>query len=118
MSQIVTIDEVRQAQWDAMSEEQFRLNIRDAAKQLGWPVCYHVYLSNKSDPGFPDNVIMRDTPRPRLIFAELKRENGKVTKAQRFVLDILSVIHEHVPFVEVYLWRPHDWDDILRILQP
>ena len=35
---------------------------------------------------------------------------------QKVWLDRLRVVSEFAEVVEVYLWRPKDWDDILRIL--
>lgn len=111
---IMTIDQYRELVWLQITEEQFRVEIRNLARDFGWPICYHVYRSQRSDPGFPDLVIARSDPQPRIIFAELKRQKGVASAAQKFVLGILSKI----PFLEVYYWKPSDWDEIIRILQP
>jgi hypothetical protein len=49
----------------------------------------------------------------RLIFAELKRENGKPSIEQTHWLQILATI----PSIEVYLWKPQDWDEIVKVLK-
>jgi hypothetical protein len=62
------------------------------------------------DAGLPDLILCKP---PRLLFAELKREQGRVSKAQADWLDALS----RCAGVEVYLWKPSDWESIVRILQ-
>ncbi|MCI0583396.1 MAG: hypothetical protein L0227_11025 [Chloroflexi bacterium] len=72
---------------------------------------------------WPDHVLVRVRDR-RLIFAELKRELGKVTPEQEHVLGILrslevapadrdTVAFAFGPFtaVEIYVWRPSDLRD-------
>ena len=48
----------------------------------------------------------------RLIFAELKREKGVLSVAQKQVLAELGTLG-----VEVYVWRPSDFDDIVDLLK-
>ena len=91
-----------------MTEKEFQLHVRQLAKLGGWQF-YHTWNSIHSAPGFPDNVMART---PRLIFAELKTELGKVTVAQQKWLDILAT----VPGVEVYLWRPSEFEEIKKVL--
>jgi len=76
---------------------------------LGWrpELCYHTLRSKGSQSGFPDRVLVRD----RIIFAELKRDKGKPTEAQKEWLDALAGAG-----AEVYLWRPQDLDEIATIL--
>lgn len=80
---------------------------RGLAPTLGWRLCYHTLHSKGSQYGFPDRVLVRD----RVIFAELKREQGKPTDTQREWLDALASAG-----AEVYLWRPSDLDEIAKIL--
>ena len=40
-------------------------------------------------------------------------EKGRVTPAQRLWLDVLGRCNE----VETYLWRPSDWDRIVKTLK-
>lgn len=58
--------------------------------------------------GFPDLVLSHKTK--GLLFAELKSDKGKATKAQLAWLERLS------PFCEAYLWRPDDINDIAQRL--
>lgn len=64
------------------------------------------------NPGFPDLVLLRP---PRLIFAEVKRslKGRQATPEQQIWLAQLSA----VPGVEVYLWTPEGWDDIVDLLR-
>ena len=90
-------------------EKDFLEQVRELARYEGW-LSYHTYRSTRSEPGFPDLVLVRP---PRLIFAELKTEKGRVTPAQWLWLDVLGRSNE----VEAYLWRPSDWDRIVKTLK-
>ena len=59
--------------------------------------------------GWPDLVLVRP---PRIIFAELKNDRGEVRPAQLEWLDVLRLL----PYAEVYLWRPSDWDAVVETL--
>jgi hypothetical protein len=77
------------------------------ARTLGWNLTYHTLRSKGSAPGFPDRVLVKD----RVIYAELKRENGTPNATQQDWLTGLARAG-----AEVYLWRPSDLDEIGRIL--
>ncbi len=97
-------------EWDPLEKEwdyQLFNSKKGLAPMLGWRLCYHTLRSKGSQSGFPDRVLVRD----RVIFAELKREKGVVTDAQREWLDGLAAVG-----AEVYLWRPSDLDEIAEIL--
>ena len=81
-----------------MSEQELLNEVRRLAAGLQW-LTYHTHRSFKSEPGFPDLVLSRDT----LIIAELKSEAGKLHGDQ--ALWIERLIHAGV---ECYLWRPSD----------
>lgn len=66
-------------------------------------------LGPRNESGFPDLVLVR---RPRVIFAELKAERGRLLDAQR---DWLAALRDCS--VESYLWRPSDWPEIERVLR-
>ena len=90
-------------------EKDFQKGVEDYAQLCGWAF-YHTYDSRRSNAGFPDLTMVR---KDRLIFAELKSPRGKVRPAQ---VEWLKMLHD-VPHIEVYLWRPADWDDIEKILR-
>lgn len=92
-----------------MKERELQANVYEAAGVFGWLI-YHTYDSRRSSAGFPDLVLVRA---PRVIFAELKAENGVITLEQRNWLGQLGACTG----IESYLWRPSDWDDILEKLR-
>ena len=91
-----------------LSEAQFTGQIRELAALLGW-ARYHTWLSKHSTAGFPDEVLVRP---PRVVYAELKGEKGRVTPAQAEWLTLLSLCG-----VEVYLWRPSMLEEIVAHLK-
>ena len=94
------------------SEKQFQNAVIQYAKLMGWMVHHH-HDSRRSEPGWPDLVLLKPgTPgvRARLIVAELKTENGKLTAAQRLWLNGLSEC------IQTYVWRPADWGQIEHVL--
>lgn len=92
--------------WEKETEKQFMGRVIALAKLNGWKV-YHTHDSRRSEPGFPDLVLVRE----RVIFAELKADKGKPTKAQREWL--LALESGGATFL---VWRPRDWDDIVKVL--
>jgi hypothetical protein len=82
--------------------------LHDFAQLCGWR-WFHPFDSRRSEPGWPDIVLCRP---PRLILAELKSDSGKLSPAQARWLDLFT----RCPGVEVYLWRPRDWDQIEVVL--
>lgn len=61
---------------------------------------YHTHRSDRSEPGFPDLVIVGHGG---LLFRELKRENGAVTEAQQVWLGLLEELG-----YDVGVWRSSD----------
>jgi hypothetical protein len=90
-------------------EASFLAQIRQVAKQHGW-LCYHTWRSTKSEAGFPDLVLAKPG---RLIIAEVKSATGKLTQAQQ---TWLSVLAQTIPRLEIYQWRPRDWEAIKHML--
>ena len=91
------------------TEAQFQSTVIQYAELKGCLV-YHTHDSRRSQPGFPDLTMVRRT---RLIFAELKREDGEPTEAQ---MEWIFDLRWSVEGVEVFLWRPSDWHEIERVL--
>jgi hypothetical protein len=92
-----------------VTEREFSQAVSDLAKMRGF-LSYHTHDSRRSAPGFPDWVFVKP---PRLIFAELKTEKGKLSPAQA---DWIAVLGD-VPGVEVYVWRPSQLDEIAEVLK-
>jgi VRR-NUC domain len=69
-----------------ISEKQFQAQVVELARLGGW-LLYHTHDFRRSAPGFPDLVMVRP---PRLVFAELKTEKGRIRPEQRVRLEGLS----------------------------
>lgn len=106
-------DEYRAELARTMTEDQLLNAVMGAMRLLGWRVA-HFSDSRRVGPrgqlvgdwkaaGFPDLCAVHPT-QARVLFAELKREKGKVKPAQQAWLDDLAAVD-----AEVYLWRPIDW---------
>ena len=91
------------------SEAAFQAEVIKYAKERGWLV-YHTHDSRRSEPGFPDLVMVRGSV---LIFAELKYGTGKPTPEQKAWLKALKL----VPGLLVFTWWPADWLEITRVLR-
>lgn len=91
-----------------LSEAQFQGRITDLCDWTGlkW---HHETDSRKSKKGWPDLVIAGPK---QVIFVELKKENGKVTKEQQEWLDALEKAG-----ARVFVWRPSDFNEARRILR-
>jgi hypothetical protein len=106
-----------------MTEAQWQQQVIDLAKLGGWR-SYHTFDSRRSAPGFPDLVLLRP---PELVFVEVKAEKGKTTPEQDAWLEDLGVVAQcillsqdslagdEIP-VQVYVWRPSDFDEVRRVL--
>jgi len=102
-----------------ISENDLLRRILDLARLTGWRTAHFRQAMNErghwrtpvagDGKGFPDLVLVR---KDRLIFAELKSSTGRTTPQQQQWLDCLALI----PSVEVYLWRPTDWQEVQRTL--
>ena len=91
------------------TEKGFQGWVVDYARLHGWDV-FHPRWSIQSASGWPDLALVRP---PRLVFAELKSERGKLSAAQRRWLNQLEQCA-----VEVYVWKPSDRDRIVVVLGP
>lgn len=92
-----------------INEKDFMAQVIALSKLFSWE-SYHTQFSIRSARGWPDLSLCRP---PRLILAELKSDAGKLTAAQERWLDLLG----QCPGVEVYLWRPADFETIERVLR-
>lgn len=99
-----------------MSEDQLLQAVRDLALIRGW-LAYHTYRSTRSEPGFPDLVLVHKRT-GQIVFAELKSATGLLSKAQHAWLAALRLRQR--PGVAVHVWRPADLASglIQRVLTP
>jgi VRR-NUC domain len=93
------------------SEKEFQRAVIQLARLNGWhfsdsrrQVRPGVFVGDKEAKGFPDLVLVRAQ---RLLFVELKSQDGRVKPEQQEALDLLSAVGGGV---EAHLWRPADWD--------
>ena len=89
-----------------MTEKQFQTQIVMVAKANGW-IVYHTYDSRRSEPGFPDLVLVRD----RVLFRELKTDTGRISQAQQEWGDVLTKAG-----ADFAIWRPRDLKAIVKEL--
>jgi len=100
------------------SEAVFQGRVIKIAEAAGW-MCYHTYDSRRCRPGYPDVTLVRGG---RLIFAELKRENGKLRPEQVEWIDALTEVARAANLhgadrIGVYVWRPSDLPEIEEVLK-
>ena len=89
-----------------MTEAQFQATLEELCLWLGL-TCYHTRDSRKSNPGFPDLVLVGNA----VIYAELKSAKGRLSPAQTHWIDRLVAAGQ-----EVHVWRPADMDTIVARL--
>lgn len=83
----------------AMSEDELLAQVRRACVALRLRT-YHTYSSRRSEPGFPDLVIVG----PRgVLWRELKTARGRLTEPQKDWLGDLTQAHQNAA-----VWRPID----------
>jgi len=101
-------------------EAEFKASVTGLALLHGWlvysvPDSRHVYPSYTAT-GYPDLTMVRGSC---VVFAELKREKAprKLSVAQQKWHDVLDGVSGFsAGVVKVYIWRPSDWDEIVKVL--
>lgn len=102
-----------------ITEKDFLRTLTELAALTGWQFYHPLPATNRrgqwatflmGNAGFPDLTLVRgDT----LVFAELKVGYNKPNAAQIQWLEKLQAVKQ----VQVYLWHPKDWDEIVKILK-
>jgi VRR-NUC domain len=95
-----------------MTEREWQRSVEDLAAAFGWR-SYHTFDSRRSTAGFPDLVLVKSV----VIFAELKTDTGRLKPAQAAWFRDLAEIEATCTGVEVYVWRPADFDAIVARLK-
>ena len=93
----------------SITEASFQRNVIEYARLCRWKH-YHTKDSRGSNPGFPDLVLVRP---PRVVFLELKSEDGKVKTDQAEWFEALRMCGG----VEVSIVRPSGWRVIEKMLR-
>lgn len=101
-----------------VTERQFMAQVTDLAEMLGWSWAHfrpaqtskgwRTPVSGPLGAGFPDLLLVRGD---RIVAAELKSQDGRLSTAQREVLDIIGRA------VPTYCWRPTDFDAVAEVLR-
>ena len=101
-----------------VTERVWMRQVTDLAEMLGWSWAHfrpaqtskgwRTPVSGPMGAGFPDLILCRGD---RIIAAELKSQDGRLTPAQRVVLDTIGRA------VPTYIWRPADLDAVAEALR-
>lgn len=89
------------------SEKEFQAAVVALAKQNGW-IVHHHFDSRRSEPGWPDLVLIRDG---KLLIRELKTEIGEESPEQIVWLAALRSCG-----VDAETWRPSQLGTIVKEL--
>lgn len=93
-----------------MTEAQLLAAVRKLARTCRWRA-YHTHDSRRSEPGFPDLVLV-SADRRRVIYAELKTDTGRLTGEQEAWLRDLAAAG-----CETAIWRPRHLPEIGGVLR-
>ncbi len=118
MSEVEVVEEVITALKSRISEKVFMQMVVELALLLGY-LAYHTYDSRRCVAGFPDLVLVqpaRTGRAGRIIFVELKVARNTTTAEQDTWLAALQSTQD-ITGIEVYIWRPEQWDRIVAILK-
>lgn len=85
-----------------MTEKVFQQAVQNLATRSGW-LSYHTHDSRRSEPGFPDLVLVHEK-RGLILYRELKTQTGKATAAQQRWIRALTAAG-----ADAAIWRPLDW---------
>ncbi|QWY84262.1 nuclease [Arthrobacter phage Zaheer] len=85
-----------------ITEAQFQQQVIELAKLNGYTLIYHTHDSRRSQPGFPDLVLVNENRR-RALFRELKTSTGRLTEKQHDWL-----IGMKIAGLDADIWRPED----------
>lgn len=99
----------------AVLEKDFQAVVIKLARQLGWMVAHFSTLTQRQmsaeAKGFPDLVLVHEAT-GAIVFAELKRDGGKVKPEQ---VRWHEALNRDVRGSAV-IWRPEDLDEITVVL--
>lgn len=84
-----------------MSEAELQRLVAELCARLGL-AHYHTYDSRRSEPGFPDSVIIGSA----ILYRELKSRDGVLKPEQRRWGSRITRAGG-----DWCVWRPRDWDD-------
>jgi hypothetical protein len=92
----------------SISEKDWQEDVEYFATLFGWKK-YHTHDSRRSDPDFPDLIMVR---RNRCIVTELKVDGKNPTPGQQGWLDAFKEAG-----AETYCWHPSEIEEVTRVLR-
>lgn len=98
---MLTQSEYRASVAGDMSESTLQARVIAQARALGWLV-YHTHDSRRSQPGFPDLVLVH-AKQGRVLYRELKTQRGRPRPEQTAWLEALNRAGQ-----DAKVWRPLD----------
>lgn len=99
----MTAAELRAREIEAWPEKDFQQRVIALAKSMGFTLIYHTHDSRRSQPGFPDLVLVNPRTR-RVLFRELKSAKGRISPDQKRWGQGLKDAGADFEF-----WYPRDW---------
>lgn len=107
-----------------VSEADLQTQVIDLAHLNGWLVAHFRPARTKDGwrtpvaadgKGFPDLVLARSG---RVLFAELKSDSGRLSvEQQRWLNELRGATPSQRGTHSVHVWRPKDFDQIVRVLR-
>jgi len=97
-------------------EARLQHRIITVARLHGWRFVYHTHDSRRSQPGFPDLILLRYGPgfgECRGMAIEVKTERGKVSPTQEAWLEAFAL----VPGFQSFVARPSNFVELERRLR-
>ncbi len=91
-----------------MKEREFQAQVVELARAQNW-IVYHTADSRRSNPGWPDLVLVRG---PIMLCLELKTAKGRISASQMAWIEALKKVR----IVHADIARPANWPDIERAL--
>lgn len=93
---------------EVVAEKDWQATVIQLATYCRWHH-YHPFDSRRSNPGWPDLVLVRP---PEFMVVELKTDKGKLRPEQREWLAWLTACG-----IETHVWRPRDFDEVAARLR-
>lgn len=103
--------------YQSVTEAAFLAQVLELAKLYGWRTAHFRPARTTAGwrtpcqgdaKGFPDLVLVKGK---RLIFAELKAEGRDLSPEQSQWIEALTLVR-----CDLYIWRPSEWEEIVRTL--
>ncbi len=85
-------------------------------KKPVFTLAYHTHDSRRSQPGFPDLILIHPD-RQKMLAVELKRDGEYPRLEQRLWLAAFTAVAQAAPHaLEVHVWSPKDYEKAVEVL--